>query len=87
LLLILTAELSRVVRRSSFRLGTWSIQSGTAHTLFGKDLTVCPKPLTFDLKTLIFRWSSQNSIMSADQQHEATSYQVFLRTLRRENYR
>jgi hypothetical protein len=35
------------------------------------------------LKTLIFRWSSQNSIMSADQQHEATSYQVFPENLKK----
>jgi len=32
----------------------WNIQSGTAHTLFGMDPTVCSKPLTFDSTTLIF---------------------------------
>jgi hypothetical protein len=40
------AQHSGVVHRLSSGLGTWSIRSGTAQTLFGTELTVCSQPLT-----------------------------------------
>jgi hypothetical protein len=46
------AERSRVANRLSSGLGTWSIRSGTAHTISGVDLPVCSQPLTFDGTTV-----------------------------------
>jgi hypothetical protein len=64
------AEHSRVVLRLSSGLGTWSIQSGTAQTLSGMDLTVCSQPLTFGGTALTKKGADRASEATRDARRE-----------------